>query len=88
MITAVEAIYEGGQLRLLQPLALPEHTHVRLSVETLSGNPEHPPVASPASRGPMRAVPDFLARQRAAGMQPFTAAEAALFDKLIAGEDV
>ena len=86
MITAVEAIYEGGQLRLLQPLALPEHTHVRLSVETLSGNPEHPPVASPASRGPMRAVPDFVAQQAAAGMTKFTKKEAETFDRWLAGE--
>lgn len=35
MTTVVEAIYEGGRLRLLEPLALPERTHVRISVETL-----------------------------------------------------
>lgn len=40
MITAVEAIYEGGLLRPLVPLALPEHTHVRLAFEALSGDPE------------------------------------------------
>jgi predicted DNA-binding antitoxin AbrB/MazE fold protein len=40
MTTAVEAIYEDGKLRLLQPLSLPEHTHVRLSVETLPDDPE------------------------------------------------
>ena len=40
MTTAVEAIYEDGLLRPLQPLALPEHTHVRLSVETLPDDPE------------------------------------------------
>ncbi len=40
MTTGVEAIYEGGLLRLLQPLALPEHSHVRLSVETLPNDPE------------------------------------------------
>jgi predicted DNA-binding antitoxin AbrB/MazE fold protein len=40
MPAAVEAIYEGGLLRLLQPLALPEHTRVRLSVETLPDDPE------------------------------------------------
>ena len=40
MTTAVEAIYEDGLLRPLQPLALPEHTRVRLSVETLPGDPE------------------------------------------------
>ena len=40
MTTAVEAIYESGFLRLLQPLALPEHTHVRLSVEPIHDDPE------------------------------------------------
>lgn len=35
MTTAVEAIYEAGLLRPLQPLALPEHARVRVSVETL-----------------------------------------------------
>jgi predicted DNA-binding antitoxin AbrB/MazE fold protein len=40
MITAVEAIYEDGLLRPLQPLPLPEHTRVRLSVETLPDDPD------------------------------------------------
>lgn len=40
MTAAVEAIYEDGMLRPLQPLSLPEHTHVRLSVETLPDDPE------------------------------------------------
>lgn len=35
MTTAVDAIYEDGVLRPLQPLALPEHAHVRVSIETL-----------------------------------------------------
>ncbi len=36
MTAAVEAIYEGGLLRPLQPLPLAEHTRVRISVETLT----------------------------------------------------
>lgn len=36
MTTTVEAIYEDGRLRPLEPLALPEHTHVRLSFETVA----------------------------------------------------
>ncbi len=31
--TAIEAIYENGLLRPLQPLALADHTRVRVSVE-------------------------------------------------------
>jgi predicted DNA-binding antitoxin AbrB/MazE fold protein len=40
MPAAVEAIYEDGLLRPLQPLALPEHAHVRISVETIDADPE------------------------------------------------
>ena len=40
MTVAVEAIYEDGLLRPLQPLALPEHAHVRISVETMDADPE------------------------------------------------
>ena len=40
MTVAVEAIYEDGLLRPLQPLALPEHAHVRISVETMDTDPE------------------------------------------------
>ena len=39
MTVAVEAIYEDGLLRPLQPLALPEHAHVRISVETMDADP-------------------------------------------------
>ena len=38
MSTAIEAIYENGMLRPLQPLALAEHTRVRVSVETLDSD--------------------------------------------------
>ena len=40
MTTDVEAVYENGWLRPLQPLLLPEHTRVRLSVETLGEDVE------------------------------------------------
>jgi len=38
MTTAVEAIYENGLLRPLQPLALPEHARVRISMEILEND--------------------------------------------------
>ena len=34
MSVSIRAIYEGGNLRLLEPLELPEHTVVRIAVET------------------------------------------------------
>ena len=34
MTTIVDAIYENGKLVLQQPLPLPEHTHVRVTVES------------------------------------------------------
>ena len=34
MTVAIRAIYEGGNLRLLEPLELPEHTEVQIAVET------------------------------------------------------
>jgi predicted DNA-binding antitoxin AbrB/MazE fold protein len=34
MTTTVEAIYEHGKLVLPQPLALPEHAHVRVTIES------------------------------------------------------
>ncbi len=34
MNLAIDAIYEGGKLRPLAPLILPENTLVRISVET------------------------------------------------------
>jgi predicted DNA-binding antitoxin AbrB/MazE fold protein len=40
MRTAIDAIYENGLLRPLQPLALEEHARVRVSVETLENDIE------------------------------------------------
>jgi predicted DNA-binding antitoxin AbrB/MazE fold protein len=40
MTTSVEAIYEDGVLRLLEPLALAEHTRVRIAVETAETDAE------------------------------------------------
>jgi len=34
MNTTVDAIYEQGKLTLPQPLALPEKTHVRVTIES------------------------------------------------------
>ncbi len=40
MITAIEAIYEDGLLRPLQPLLLPDRTRVRISLETANDDAE------------------------------------------------
>ena len=40
MTTTMDAIYEAGQLRLLQTLPLPEHTLVRVQVATLEKDAE------------------------------------------------
>lgn len=37
MQTAVDAIYEHGHLRLLQPLPLPDNTQVRVAIEIPEG---------------------------------------------------
>ena len=34
MTTTVDAIYEHGKLVLPQPLSLPEHAHVRVTIES------------------------------------------------------
>lgn len=34
MITTVDAIYEDGKLVLRQPLPLPEHAHVRMTIDS------------------------------------------------------
>lgn len=40
MTATVDAVYEAGQLRLLQKLALPEHTRVRVSIEPVPQDQE------------------------------------------------
>jgi predicted DNA-binding antitoxin AbrB/MazE fold protein len=37
---AVEAVYENGDLKLAEPLALQEHQRVRLTIETTTGDRE------------------------------------------------
>ncbi|MBI3208921.1 MAG: antitoxin family protein [Candidatus Solibacter usitatus] len=39
MINGVEAVYEHGVLRPLEPLGLEEHQHVRLIVEEVTNDP-------------------------------------------------
>ena len=39
MIHGVEAVYEHGVLRPLEPLGLEEHQHVRLIVEEVTNDP-------------------------------------------------
>ena len=34
MITSVDAIYEDGKLLLQHPLPLPEHAHVRVTIDS------------------------------------------------------
>jgi predicted DNA-binding antitoxin AbrB/MazE fold protein len=34
MVTTVDAIYEDGKLVLQQPLPLPEHAHVRVTIDS------------------------------------------------------
>ena len=40
MITVVEAVYEGGCLRFLEPLPLREHTRVSVSISPLDDRSE------------------------------------------------
>ena len=40
MNVAIQAIYEGGKLRPLEPLRLAEHTVVQISLETGNDNAE------------------------------------------------
>jgi predicted DNA-binding antitoxin AbrB/MazE fold protein len=39
MVQNVDAIYDRGVLRPIEPLSLPEGTHVHLRVEQQNGNP-------------------------------------------------
>lgn len=40
MTTTIEAIYENGRLVLPRPLSLPEHAHVRVTIETADADRE------------------------------------------------
>ena len=50
-MTTVEAIYEGGLLRPLQPLLLSENAHVRISVEPMLDDPERAAWLAESERG-------------------------------------
>lgn len=40
MTATVDAIYESCSLRLVRALSLPEHTRVRIQLETIPSDPE------------------------------------------------
>ena len=69
MVRQVDAIFSQGAFRPTEPLALPEGTRVRLSVEEQSGAPRAPAV--PRIRTPRLAHPkdaaDFVMEVREAG---------------------
>lgn len=69
MVRQVDAIFSQGAFRPLQPLALPEGTRVRLSVEEQSGAPAACPPAkihSPKLAHPEDAA-DFVMEVRGTG---------------------
>ena len=79
-IKSIATVDEAHRLTLAVPASVPPGAHPVVVVirdaeeEGLGG------------RGAMRAVPDFIAQQEAAGMQMFTRDEAEAFDKWLAGE--
>ena len=80
-IESTATVDESHRLTLAVPASVPPGAH-RVTVVIRDCQPP----GSPASRGPMRAVPDFVAQQRAAGMKMFTKEEAEAFDRWLAGE--
>ena len=54
MARQLEAVYEQGVFRPLEPLTLPEHQHVRLTLE------EQPAEEKPANGGPAQETPTKL----------------------------
>ena len=54
MVTTVEAVYEHGVLRLIQPLLLPEGTHVEVTVT--------PKAPAPATRTPAEILAAIAAK--------------------------
>jgi hypothetical protein len=72
------ATVENDTIKLPEGVHLPDGTEVVVE----------PRRRSVPSRGPMRDVPDFVARQKALGMQMLSAEVAERLDKLIRGEDV
>lgn len=64
MTTSIEAVYEGGVLRLKEPLSLPEGTAVRVAVSALpNGNGSAAPgdVVSQANDTPRKTPAEIMA---------------------------
>lgn len=68
MSITIEAIYEAGLLRPLEPLnALAERARVRVTIETSVASD---PAAVPEERGPASAIVPFTVHARPLGMHP------------------
>jgi hypothetical protein len=74
---SITATVKNGTIKLPPGMHLPDGTQVHIE-------PQERRESRP--REPMRAVPDFVARQRASGMSPFTREETEAFDRWLAGE--
>jgi hypothetical protein len=69
---SITAIVQDDTIKLPPGVHLPNGTKVVINASDTS-----------AERPPMSSVPDFVARQEAAGMKLFDAEQTALLDKLI-----
>ena len=65
----VPAIYEKGTLRLLEPLDLPEHTQVTVTVSRTrgKGKPERPRAVHPTRPQPLSSLEPLIGTMPAGG---------------------